>query len=113
MFVLNDIEILPEDLQNLPENTAHKLTFKVVYTIQDVPDTFTGSVYEDADGDLGLHHFNQPRGNVRKIITLKNKLAEGEFEGIKQQIFARSRGENLSLPQQFALQVKRSRRPGR
>ena len=113
MFVLNAIEVLSEDSQNLPENTHHKLTFKVVYTIRDVPDSFTGNVYEDAEGQLGLHHYNQPRGNVRKIITLKNKLAEGSFEGIKQQILARSRGEDLSLPQEFTLQALRSRRPGR
>lgn len=113
MFVLNEIEVLPEELQNLPENTQHKMTFKVIFTIRDVPDTFTGLVYEDAEGQLGLHHYNQPRGNVRKIITLKNKLAEGSFEGIKQQVFAKSRGEDLSLPQQFELKPLRSRRPGR
>ena len=112
MFVLYDIEVLAEDTQNLPENTRHKLTFKVTYTIQDVPDSFTGNVYEDADGQLGLHHYNQPRGNVRKIITLKNKLAEGAFDGIKQLVFARSRDESPDLPQQFALQVRQRRRPG-
>ena len=57
MFVLSDIETLPEDAQNLPQGTVHKLTFKAVYTIKEVPDSFTGIVFEQADGGLALQHF--------------------------------------------------------
>lgn len=99
MFVLSDIKTLPDDLQNLPENMLHKLTFKVIYTIKEVPDSFTGIVCADAAGDLQLQHFNAPRGNVRKIITLKNKLPAGVFDGLKQLLFAKSRGENVKFPQ--------------
>lgn len=98
MFVLNDIERLPDDLLNLPENTTHKLTFKAVYTIKEVPDSFTGIVFEDADGQLVLQHFNAPKGNVRKIITLKNKLPAGVFDGIKRLLFARSKGQEIIYP---------------
>lgn len=97
MFVLNDIERLPDDLLNLPENTIHKLTFKAVNTIKEVPDSFTGIVYEDADGQLVLQYFNAPKGNVRKIITLKNKLPAGVFEGIKRLLFATSNGKKLFI----------------
>jgi len=99
MFVLFDIETLDDDLQNLPEDMQHKLTFKVVYTIKEVPDSFTGIVFEDTAGELQLQHFNAPRGNVRKIITLKNKLPAGVFDGLKQLLFAKSRGEDVTLPQ--------------
>jgi len=77
MFVLYDVETLPDDLQNLPDNATHKLSFKAVYTIKEVPDSFTGIVFEDIRGELVLRHFNAPKGNVRKIITLKNKLPNG------------------------------------
>lgn len=113
MFVLNDIETLPDDLDNLPEKTTHRLTFRAVYTIKDVPDTFTGTVFEDENGELMLQHFNNPRGNVRKVITLKNKLADGAFAGIRDHLFAICRGEAVSYPQQFATAVVKSRRPGR
>ena len=113
MFILNDIETLPDDLQNLPENTSHRLTFRAVFTIKGVPDTFTGIVFEDENGELALRHFNNPRGNVRKTITLKNKLAEGAFDGIRELLFAVSRGETVSYPQEFETAVVKSRRPGR
>lgn len=100
MFVLYDIETLPDDLQNLPESMTHLLTFKAVYTIKEVPDSFTGIVFEDAKGELALQHFNAPKGNVRKIITLKNKLPSGVFDGIKQLLFAKSREEKITFPQQ-------------
>ena len=98
MFVLLDIEKLADDTQNLPENTTHKLTFKVIYTIKDVPDTFTGVVLEDVEGNLKLEHFNNPKGNRRKIITLKNKLVPGAFKKIEQCLFAKSRGEEITYP---------------
>jgi len=101
MFVLLNIENLPDDLQNLPANTTHKLTFKVVYTLHDVPDSFTGIVFENAAGELKLEHFNAPKGNRRKIITLKNKLAPGAFEQIEHYLFAKSRGDSIRYPQQL------------
>jgi len=107
MFVLNNIEVLPDDLLNLPDNMHHKLTFKLEYTIKDVPDTFTGTVYEDASGVLQLQHFNNPRGNKRKVITLKNKLPQGGFEQIKKALFARAMGEKVELPQQIETLQKR------
>ncbi len=103
MFVLNKIEALADDLQNLPDNMQHKLTFKLVFTIKGVPDTFTGIVFADASGELQLQHFNNPKGNKRKVITLKNKLAKGSFEQIKQGLFALSRGESVSYPQELAI----------
>ena len=99
MYVLYDIEVLPEDLQNVPEDAVHKLTFKAVYTIKDVPDTFPGVVYQAANNELKLEHFNNPRGNVRKIITLKNKLPEGVFAGIKGLLLAMARGHKYSFPE--------------
>jgi len=54
-----------------------QLTFKVVYTIKEVPDSFTGIVCAHAAGDLHLQLFNAPRGNVRKIIILKKQVASG------------------------------------
>ncbi|MDH5485445.1 MAG: hypothetical protein OEY43_09455 [Gammaproteobacteria bacterium] len=108
MFVLLNIETLQPDILNLPANTTHKLTFKVVFTIKDVPDTFTGIVFENASGDLQLDHFNNPRGNRRKVITLKNKLAPGSFEQIKQAIFATSRGESVAYPQQLDILQRRA-----
>lgn len=109
MFVLNEIEVLPDDLENLPQGASHKMTFKLVYTISDVPDAFTGMVYESAEGELALHHYNQPRGNVRKIITLKNKLADGSFDAIRQQLFAKSAGQVVQMPQQFEIRVIKPR----
>jgi len=98
MFVLNAIETLPDDLQNLPEDMLHKLTFQVEFVIKGVPDTFTGIVFESTGGELQLQHFNNPRGNKRKVITLKNKLVKGGFEQIKQALFAKVQGEELGLP---------------
>jgi len=103
MFVLINIEGLPDDLLNLPDNMKHRLTFKLKFTIKGVPDTFTGIVYENAQGELQLQHFNNPRGNKRKVITLKNKLAQGSFDKIKLALFARSRGEAVSYPQEMAI----------
>lgn len=113
MFILLDIEILPDDPQGLPAGTCHKLTFKVVYTIKDVPDSFTGVVYETASGELKLEHFNRPRGNRRKIITLKNKLAAGAFKNIEQCLFAKARGETPDYPQQYDTIKPKRRTPGR
>lgn len=98
MFVLNNIEALPDDLLNLPDDMLHKLTFKLEFTIKGVPDSFTGIVFENTQGELQLQHFNNPRGNKRKVITLKNKLAKGGFEQIKQVLLARARGEEPGLP---------------
>jgi len=103
MFVLNDIEVLPDDLQNLPDNMRHRLSFKLIFTIKDVPDSFTGIVFEDAEGELQLQHFNNPKGNKRKVITLKNKLAKGSFEKIKLALFAKSRNETVAYPQELAI----------
>ena len=108
MFVLIDIEAQPDDLLNLPDNMLHKLTFKLVFTIKDVPDTFTGIVFEDAQGELQLQHFNNPKGNKRKVITLKNKMAKGSFGQIKAALFAKSRGEDVNLPQQLEILQKRA-----
>lgn len=107
MFILYDIETLPDDLQNLPDGMQHKLTFKVVFTIKEVPDSFTGMVFADAAGTLQMQHFNTHKGNKRKVITLKNKLAKGGFEIIKQQVFAKSRGEAVDYPQQVDLLQRR------
>lgn len=101
MFILLDIETLEDDLANLPANTTHKLTFKAKYTINDVPDSFTGIIFEDQSGELSLEHFNNPKGNRRKIITLQNKLAPGAYDKIKQCLFAKSRGETIAYPQEF------------
>ena len=107
MFVLLNIEALPDDLLNLPEGMSHKTTLKAVFTIKDVPDTFTGTVYEDASGELQLGHFNNPKGNKRKVITLKNKLPTGGFEPVKQYMLAVSRGESVSYPLKIETPNKR------
>ncbi len=107
MFILNSIEKLPDDLQNLPDNMTHELTFKLIFTIIGVPDSFTGIIYRDATGALQLEHFNNPKGNKRKVITLKNKLAKGGFEQIKQALFSTAGGENVSLPQQVKILKRR------
>ena len=60
----------------MQENTQHKLTFKAVYTINEVPGSFTGIVFEDTDGVLNVQHLNNPKGNMYKVIALKNKLPE-------------------------------------
>ena len=112
MFVLNDIQTQPDDLQGLSAEQQHLLTFKVVFTIKEVPDSFTGVVFRDAGGKLGLAHFNHPRGNRRKIITLKNKLAEGVFDDIKQLLFARAQGEQIDLPRTYAIVERARRKPG-
>jgi len=107
MFILNSIEKLPDDLQNLPDNMMHELTFKLMFTIIGVPDSFTGIVYGNAAGELQLEHFNNPKGNKRKVITLKNKLAKGGFDQIKQALFSTARGEGVSLPQQIEILKRR------
>lgn len=110
MFVLLDIETLPDYLQELQPDQQHRLTFKVVYTIKDVPDSFTGVVCENAAGELVLLHYNQPKGNKRKIITLKNKLVPGGFEPIKQAILALAQGRPMNYPVEVELvQVQRRR----
>ena len=98
MFELNEIEVLPDDLQSLSPEMQHKLTFKVFYTIKEVPDTFTGVVCLNTQGDFSLQHFNNPKGNKRKIITLKNKLPAGVFDGVKKVLFAMAEGEKPNLP---------------
>lgn len=100
MFVLYNIEILADDMGNLPENAIHKMTFKAVYTIKEVPDSFTGIVFVNPETgeELQLQHFNNPKGNVRKIITLKNKLAEGVFAGLKNLVFAIADGQKFEFP---------------
>ena len=103
MFVLINIEALPDDLLNLTSNMKHRLSFKLVFTIKDVPDTFTGMVFENAVGELQLQHFNSPKGNKRKVITLKNKLAKGSFDKIKLALFAMARGEVVNYPQELAI----------
>ena len=73
------------------------MSFKAVYVIKDVPDSFTGIVYE-LDNELILEHFNNPKGNVRKIITLKNKLPDGVFAGIKALLLGMVEGRQYSFP---------------
>ncbi len=107
MFILLTIDKLPDDLSNLPENTYHKLTFKLSYTIKDVPDSFTGSVFENVQGELQLLHFNNPKGNKRKVITLKNKLIKDGFNDIKKCIFSYINDQPVSLPVQVETHKKR------
>lgn len=107
MFVLLDIEHLPDDLKSLSADKTHQLTFKAAFTIKDVPDTFTGIVYASASGELQVEHFNYPRGNKRKVITLKNKLPPGAFDKVKEYLYAVSRGETVSYPLQLETLNKR------
>lgn len=107
MFILINIEALSDDIQNLSKNEFHKLTFKLEFTIEGVPDSFTGTVYAGGEGELQLAHFNNPKGNKRKVITLKNKLAKGGFDQIKQTLFALAQGEDMSLPKQIETLKKR------
>jgi hypothetical protein len=112
MFVLNEIQMLPDDQQSLAAGQQHLMTFKLLFTIKEVPDSFTGVVFRDAEGELGLAHFNHPKGNRRKIITLKNKLAAGVFDDIKQRLFARAQGETVELPRSYAIVERVRRKPG-
>ncbi len=98
MFVLLKIEVMDDDLQNLPQNMLHKMTFQLSFTIKGVPDSFTGIVFENAQGELQLQHFNNPKGNKRKVITLKNKLAKGSFDQIRSALFAKAQGQKVALP---------------
>lgn len=107
MFILKKIEALPDDLLNLPDDMHHKLTFKLAFTIKDVPDTFTGIVFKNASGEILLQHFNNPKGNKRKVITLKNKLVKGGFEQIKRALFALAEGSSVSLPVEVKTLQKR------
>ena len=108
MFILLHIETIQPDLENLPANTTHKLTFKVVFTIHDVPDSFTGIVFENSAGEQKIDHFNNPKGNRRKVITLKNKLAPGAFDQIRQCLYAIIRDESVTYPLQLQTLSKRS-----
>jgi len=101
MFILLNIEKQADDRQNLPENMQHKLSFKLSFIINGVPDSFTGMVFENSQGELLLQHFNTPKGNKRKLITLKNKLVKRGFEQIKQSLFAVAKQESVHLPQQI------------
>ena len=101
MFILMNIEKRPDDVQNLPVGMQHKLTFELSFTINEVPDSFTGMVFENPQGELLLQHFNNPKGNKRKVITLKNKLAKGGFDQIKQSIFVFAKEGSVGLPQQI------------
>lgn len=112
MFVLYEIQILPDDLKSLAAGQQHLMTFKAMFTIKDVPDSFTGVVYRGAEGKLELAHFNNPRGNRRKIITLKNKLVAGVFDDIKQRLFARAQGESVDLPRTYEVVKRPPRKPG-
>ncbi len=107
MFILIKIEALSDDVQNVPEGMFHKLTFKLEFTIEGVPDSFTGVVYADGAGELQLQHFNNPKGNKRKVITLKNKLAKGGFDKIRGALFSRVQGFEVSFPQQVETLKKR------
>ncbi len=112
MFVLNEIEMLPDDQQSLAAEQQHLMTFKALFTIKDVPDSFTGVVYRNSQNALALEHFNHPRGNRRKVITLKNKLEVGVFDAIKQLLFARAQGEQIELPRSYATVQRERRKPG-
>jgi hypothetical protein len=112
MFVLNEIEILPDEPQGLSAGQQHLMTFRVLFTIKEVPDSFTGVVFSNDKGELELAHFNNPRGNRRKIITLKNKLVPGVFDEVKQLLFARAQGEPVELPQTYAIVQRERRKPG-
>lgn len=112
MFVLNHIEPINDDTSSLPEDCRHLLTFQLHFTLFDVPDTFTGTVFEHKSGELQLEHYNKPRGNRRKMFTLKNKLAPGSFNNIKACIFAFARGESIQYPQAFESRKPSSRTPG-
>lgn len=101
MFILLNIEKQPDDTQNLPVAMQHQLTFKLSFTINEVPDSFTGIVFENSQGELLVQHFNCPKGNKRKVITLKNKLAKGGFDQIKQVLFAFAKEKPVVLPQQI------------
>ena len=65
-----------------------------------MPDSFTGIVFEDEDGVLNVQHFNNPKGNMRKVITLKNKLPAGVFDGIRRLLYSLSQGGNITYPQE-------------
>ncbi len=112
MFVLNDIKAIEDNSRDLLAGSQHRLTFELSFTLYEVPDTFTGTVFEDAEGQLKLEHFNKPRGNRRKMFTLKNKLAPGTFKQIEACIFAFSRGEDIQLPQNFEAKKLSSRTMG-
>jgi hypothetical protein len=112
MFVFNEIEILPDDLQDMSAGQQHLMTFRVLFTIKDVPDSFTGVVYRNSQNALALEHFNHPRGNRRKVITLKNKLEAGVFDAIKQLLFSRAQGEPIELPRSYATVQRERRKPG-
>ncbi|VAW57128.1 hypothetical protein MNBD_GAMMA07-2371 [hydrothermal vent metagenome] len=99
MFILLKIEKTQDDLENLPENMCHKLTFKLEFTINDVPDTFTGIVFENTKNEMILQHFNNPKGNKRKVITLKNKLVKGGFDQLRQCLFVLASGGSVNYPQ--------------
>lgn len=107
MFILLNIERLADDLESLPADSKHKLTFKAAFTIKGVPDTFTGSVFENSVGELEVAHFNNPKGNKRKVITLKNKLPPGAFNEVKKYLYAVSRGESVTYPLELSTLQKR------
>jgi len=99
MFELLDIKQLDDNLQRLQKNEQHRLTFQLFYTLKDVPDSFTGIVYhKENDNTLSVGHFNDPRGNSRKVIALKNKLKPGVFDGIKVVLSGLCEGRRFQYP---------------
>lgn len=99
MFELLAIKQLNDNLQRLQKNQQHRLTFQLFYTLKGVPDSFTGIVFhKENDSALSISHFNDPKGNSRKVIALKNKLKPGVFDGIKVILSGLCDGQNFQFP---------------
>lgn len=112
MFTLIDISVDTPADATPPDGMTHLMTFTLSFTIYDVPDDFTGTVYTDTNDNLYLEHYNKPKGNRRKMFTLKNKLVPGTFRKIESCIFAVARGESIKLPQSFEAKKLSSRSMG-
>ncbi len=99
MFVLLDIKKLPDNTKRLQADDVHCLSFQLFYTLKDVPDSFTGIVHHAKDSKaMKCSHFNDPKGNSRKVIALKNKLKPGVFDGIKTILYGICEGKEYSYP---------------
>ncbi len=99
MFELLSIKRLNDNVQRLQDNQQHRMTFQLFYTIKGVPDSFTGIVFQQQDNEgLSLSHFNDPKGNSRKVIALKNKLQQGVFDGVKVVLFGLCNGQSFQYP---------------